>query len=72
MTDIENALAQVVSLGDAPSEREIELGQAVQRHVSNRPRPINQSVAEEVVRALIDARNAIEAALAYMEVANRG
>jgi hypothetical protein len=34
--DIENVLAEVVVLGDMPTQRELELGEAVRHHISNR------------------------------------
>lgn len=36
--EVEAALAEVVILGDVPTQREVELGEAVRRHISNRHR----------------------------------
>ena len=67
MSDIEDIMSQVVSIGNVPTQREIELGEAVKRHVANRPKlePITEDQRAQLVRALLDARNAIDAALAY-------
>jgi hypothetical protein len=72
MSDIENIMAQVVPLGDNPTPQEIDLGQAVKESINNHPARIKPAPPDhirntEVVRALLDARNAIDAALAIME-----
>jgi hypothetical protein len=74
MSDIEQALSQIVPIGTTPQQ--IELGEAVKRHVSNKPpiRPAatngnnaSQLANVDLVRALFDARNAIDAALAQLK-----
>ena len=67
---LSDALGQIVALGDEPAPRAIQLGEAVKQTITRhpaRPRPTTDDIPSEVVRALLDARNAIDAALAHLQ-----
>lgn len=71
MSDIDSVLASIVTIGDAPAPRTIELGEAVAQSIKSHPAnpPIERaddSQLSNVVAALFDARNAIDAALAHL------
>ena len=55
--DVEAVLAQVVPIGAQPSEREVELGHAVARHVASR-RPVAPPAdrAANVVTVTLEVR----------------
>ena len=56
--DVEAVLAQVVPIGAQPSGREVELGQAVARHVARRRPPVRPptDAAENVVTVTLEVR----------------
>lgn len=56
--DVEAVLAQVVPIGAQPIEREVELGQAVARHVASRRPPVRPpaDATENVVTVTLEVR----------------